>query len=104
MKLSFKIFISFIVPFLLNAQTPCNNTCKRIVDIDTNQLTGDLNCTLTSSVANMPIIAKDVFEADGKTLKTYFGTGETVCNVLGWMNFGAGNFSRLYVARLCKNA
>ena len=76
--------------------------CSKKIDKKT-RLYG-LNCTLPSPTANMPIIAKDVFEADRKTLKTYFGTGETVCNVLGWMNFGAGNFSRLYVARLCKNA
>ena len=55
----------------------------------------DYHCTLPSKNATMPITAKDVFESDGKTLKKYWGTGENVCNVLGWMNDGAEKFTKV---------
>ena len=71
--------------------------CKKIliIDDDGNRRI-DLNCTLPSPNAKMKITALDVFEADGKTLKTYFGTGETVCDVLGWMNDGAEKFGSFH--------
>ena len=64
---------------------------KSEIDKKTKQRIYSLkNCTLPN-MDTMPINPVDVFESDG-TLKTYFGTGETVCDVLGWMDEGAGKF------------
>ena len=93
-----KNILKILLPYLLSFNFLYAITnCKAVYNCSTNarppkNIATELNCTLPSPVANMPIIAKDVFEADEKTLKTYFGTGETVCNVLGWMNFGAEKF------------
>ncbi len=56
--------------------------CK--FDVDGTKIKGIEECTL-SSMPNMPITATDVFDTNG-ALKHYFGTGKTVCDVLGWMN------------------
>ena len=84
MKLLLKILLIFMIPFLLNAQTPCSDTCKIIVDVVTGQPTGDLNCTLPK-MDTFPITAPNVLNTDG-TLKKFFDTNNTVCDVLGWMN------------------
>ena len=55
----------------------------------------NLTCTLPK-MDTFTITAPDVFNLDEKgkpsTLKKYFETNNTVCDVLGWMNDGAEKF------------
>ena len=88
------ILYSLVTPIILMANLECLIPYKCITDyttIDGVDYPQELrNCRLPN-MDTMPINPVDVFESDG-TLKTYFGTGETVCDVLGWMNEGAGKF------------
>ena len=85
MKSLLKILMPLVViPYLLHAQDFCGSLCQVELDDYTGNPTGDFQC----KISTIPIIAHDVFEGNSTTLKTYFGTGETVCDVLGWMNEG----------------
>ena len=77
-----KYIFVFLLFWLSLKASPCpsNYHCKVVPGKDTPELV-NLTCTLPN-MDTMPINAVDVFESDG-TLKTYFGTGETVCDVLG---------------------
>ena len=87
MKKLFFLVCILLIQFAYASECTSVTKCEApfiYIDIKTNTLKGDLTC----APPNMPtfiITALDVFEADGKTLKTYFGAGETVCDVLGWM-------------------
>ena len=97
MKYIIKIFIVLLLLNNIAEAELCSSVydCNATIDNQTGRPTGDLTCTLPSTNTNMHIIALDVFEADGTTLKTYFGTGENVCNVLGWMDDGAKKFTEV---------
>jgi len=89
-------FIMFILLSSVISYASCYDKYKcqpkSEIDTETKQRIYSLkNCRLPN-MDTMPINAVDVFESDG-TLKTYFGTGETVCDVLGWMDEGAKKFS-----------
>ena len=89
------IIMIFLISNLHSVEN-CLSKYNCQLDINGTKIIGIKNCRL-SNMDTFPIIAKDVFnlDEDGKpagTLKTYFGTGETVCNILGWMNDGAGKF------------
>ena len=85
MKSLLKILMPLVViPYLLHAQDFCGSLCNVKLDIYTGNPTGKLQC----KISTIPSIAHDVFEGNSTTLKRYFGTGETVCDVLGWMNEG----------------
>jgi len=64
----------------------CADNYKCIVKKDREDPSKEnLECTL-SNMPTFPIIAKDVFDANG-SLRNYFGSPrKNVCNVLGWMN------------------
>ncbi len=62
---------------------------KSEIDTETEQRIYSLkNCTLPNT-PTFTITVLDVFNFDEEgqpsTLKKYFGTGETVCDVLGWI-------------------
>lgn len=82
----------FILAYLLLAQvsyaSECSSeaTCQApymYIDIKTNTLKGDLNCTL-SKIPTLTINAKNVLDETGN-LKEYWD-GKTVCDVLNWMD------------------
>ncbi len=88
-----KIFLSlFILCSFSLADNNCSSeyNCTKIPNKDFPLTQSDYHCTI-KKMPNMPIRAVDVF--DGKNLKTYFGQNQTVCDVLGWMNEGAGKFN-----------
>ena len=54
--------------------------------VNRKKIATELTCTLPN-MPKMKITAVDVLDKNGG-LKYYFGTGKTVCDVLGWMNEG----------------
>jgi len=83
MKFVFYVMVLalFITSSFSDVKYECNKQC--IVDLDpkTQEPTGDLNCTL-SAMPKLHIDAPNVLNSDG-TLKKYFETNNTVCDVLG---------------------
>jgi len=84
------ILVIFLLSSVSNAEY-CNSNFD--CDISKNDKVGEL-LDFTCMVKNIPIIAEDVFDKNG-SLKTYFGTGETVCDVLGWINKAADNLDNV---------
>jgi len=95
-----KIFIlGYILLVQLSHTSECSNeaNCKVLINEETGILTGDLECfSLKENIANIKIKAYNVLDSNNSySLKTYFGTGETVCDVLGWINKAADNLDNV---------
>lgn len=86
MKKIFKNVLLFLLFVSISEAQFCQSSfdCNAQIDPKTGTQSKNLQCTLPS-LPSAKIEAIDVFDASGE-LKTYFGTGETVCDVLGWMS------------------
>ena len=88
------VFLFVVLPVYLTANVACLSPYK--CEIKGKKINGAFvpararNCKVPM-MPNMPIVPEDIFDTNGE-LKYYFGTGKTVCDVLGWMNEGASHF------------
>lgn len=86
-----------LIIFLFIGFLYADNNCSSFFNCESNarppkNIATNLQCTLPS-LPSAKIDAIDVFDTSGELLKTYFGTGETVCDVLVWMREGAAKTS-----------
>jgi hypothetical protein len=67
----------------------CGGSCDRVINKEDLTFKNSLTCRLPA-MPTFEISAPNVLESDGR-LK-YYWSGNTVCDVLGWLNEGASHF------------
>ncbi len=78
------VILLILATYAVNSSENCLSKFHCKLDINGTKIIGIKQCTLPA-MPTFPITAPNVLNADG-TLKKYFETDNTVCDVLGWMN------------------